>query len=298
MSCLNPLVSILHINKDGIKCPRIVGQVTDKTPLDWFRGKYGDNFRLIPCGKCVSCMRSSARLWQIRIMCESLYHKCNYFITLTYASLPPKKPIKDHLRSFVKNMRNMYGKGIKFFGCGEVGSLHERSHYHIIVMMDEPIKDLEYLKRIGLNDLYVSDDIYMLWKRGIISVGELDVESAGYVARYSQKKRSNNQGEFCIMSRGLGLQYCIDNLDSLLDTDFIYVKGNKFQLPRYFIDKMIAKSKDLQKILAYKKRKEKRASDYRYNTLNSMQENDARINKKILEEEKVERKEVVIRDVI
>lgn len=296
MSCLNPLIAIYAINEDGIKYPRVVGQVTSKTDLEFFRKMYGNNLVFLPCGKCPSCLKDYSRLWQVRIMCESLYHPHSYFLTLTYAKNPPDKPLKGHLRNFIKSIRNYFGSGIKFFGSGELGENTSRSHYHLILFGAE-IKDLQVISKRGLNYIYASKTIEKLWNKGFVSIGEVDIESAGYVAQYSQKKRLDfnlkKDSSFIIMSRGLGLKYVYDHHDELLTSDYIYIKGNKFKLPRYFIDKLANFHPD--RVSFYKSKKERVAKSFRFNEGYSTNENNARILKRDIEVNKL-RKEVSTRE--
>lgn len=296
MSCLNPLIAIYAINEDGIKYPRVVGQVTSQTVLEYFRKQYGDNLVFLPCGKCSSCLKDYSRLWQVRIMCESLYHSHSYFLTLTYAKNPPRKPLKSHLRDFIKSIRNTFGSGIKFFGCGELGDNTHRSHYHLILFGTE-LTDLQVVSKRGLNYIYRSPSIERIWNRGFVSIGEVDIESAGYVAQYSQKKRLDKNlskdSSWIIMSRGLGVQYVMDHHNELLTSDYIYIKGNKFKLPRYFMDKLAKLHPD--RVSFYKSKKEKVAKSFRFNEGYRTNENNARILKKDIAENKL-RKEVSTRE--
>lgn len=298
MSCLNPLIAIWSINKDGIKCPKVLGQVHSDSDIEYYRKYFGDNLIFLPCGKCVGCQKDYSRNWQTRIICEASTSISSYFITLTYASNPPAQPLKSHAREFIKGLRNKYGKGIKFFMCGEVGENTERSHYHAIIF-NLQLNDLQLVAKRGLNYIYGSKEIEKIWNRGFISIGDVDVQSAGYVARYCQKKRitGKSHGEFCIMSRGLGLDYVKLNINNLLICDYIYFKGERFKLPRYFLDKYVQFSNDWQSLEAYKKRKMLRAKEFRFNKTTSMIENEARKNTREIETNRVLRKEVKNRDI-
>jgi len=201
-------------------------------------------------------------------MCEAMYHKDNCFLTLTYAKNPPKEPQKEHLRQFIKAVRNKFGSGIKFFGCGEKGELSERSHYHII-LFGVKFDDAEAFQRRGYNTIKVSKDLANLWNFGFSSIGDLDVASAGYVSKYCDKKKISrlDSGEFIIMSRGLGRQYFQDHYQEIFSSDFLYFDGNKFKIPRYF-KKLALNSDDFYLTCLVddlSDRKRKVAQNFRYN---------------------------------
>lgn len=43
--------------------------------------------RLVPCGKCASCLRKRAGVWSSRLQVEASQHKYVFFVTLTYSDL-------------------------------------------------------------------------------------------------------------------------------------------------------------------------------------------------------------------
>lgn len=300
MSCVNPLLAVDHGVWEGKHHIEIIsGRKLVGEPLSEIREAYGKRLMFLPCGHCVACAKDYARTWQGRIMCESEYHQKSCFLTLTYRENPPKFPSKDHLRSFIKDVRNNYGKGIKFFGCGEKGELNERSHYHLILFgvdfsHDQPVK-----KTLD-GFIYQSKELDKLWKYGFASVGSLTLESAGYASRYCDKKKITglDDGEFVIMSRGLGRQYFQDHYKEIFDSDFIYFKGNKFKLPRYFLKLALNKDDFYLRCLAedYQDRKRLVAQSFRYNQRKSMSEDAACFDMKNILENNKKNKEV-IRDV-
>lgn len=231
----------------------------------------------IGCGQCIECRLAKSREWALRIMLESQAYKHNYFVTLTYNDdyLPlvdefdpstgefrPDVPTleKKALSAFVKRLRSQcvykFGHdGIKFFGCGEYGELHQRSHYHICLMnMPDLTEDLVFFSRENNITLYRSPFIESCWVDkefrlpiGFVTVGDLTWDSAAYTARYIMKKqlgktstkniiRSNEaQGltgssfrepEFILMSRrpGIAYDYFKSHSEELYDHDSIVAK--------------------------------------------------------------------------
>ena len=83
----------------------------------------------IPCGQCVGCRLERSRVWAVRCVHEASLHERNCFITLTYndENLPSDRSLKmKHYQDFMKRLRKRYGEGIRFFHCGEYGSLNQR----------------------------------------------------------------------------------------------------------------------------------------------------------------------------
>ena len=267
MACFHPLLAVdLGVDPDTGKHRIKILPKREDLNLANARSRYGDSLMMLPCGHCVACAQDYARTWQARIMCEALYYEKKCFITLTYKNAP-EKPSKDDLRQFIKKLRNKYGNGIKFFAAGEKGSITHRSHYHMILFGVDFSEDRQITTKRGLNLVYGSPTLDSLWSHGFTSIGSLDVASAGYVSKYCDKKKISSQddGEFVMMSRGLGKQYFIDNKDKFFDSDFIYFDGNKFKFPRYFL-KLANDSDFYTRLLAmdYADRKRAVANAFRY----------------------------------
>lgn len=267
MACFNPLLAVDNgvdpeTGKHRIK---ILPKRSDLN-LEKVRERYGNNLMMLPCGHCVACAQDYARTWQARIMCEALYYEKKCFLTLTYKDAP-ENPSKEDLREFIKKLRNKFGKGIKFFAAGEKGTVTHRSHYHMILFGEDFSSDRQLMTKRGLNLVYGSPTLDNLWKHGFTSIGCLDVASAGYVSKYCDKKKISSQddGEFVMMSRGLGKQFFIDNKDKIFDSDFVYFDGNKFKFPRYFL-KLANDSDFYTRLLAmdYADRKRAVANAFRY----------------------------------
>lgn len=244
MGCYHPVYMIKKGLKDNGKQDLIFAtQVSSNLGLsaDELQKRYKDRIVPIPCGKCLGCKLSYSRDWAVRCVLESLDHSCNSFITLTYNEVScPKRLVKKDFQDFMKRFRARHpGLEIRFFACGEYGSLNGRPHYHAVIFgYDFP--DKMPLIKSDKNMLYTSDELSSLWTFGISSIGEVSLESCAYVARYSMKKASSSKGdEFLLMSRrpGLGASWFLDHKDIIYLSDHIYGRFGKSHVasvPRYF----------------------------------------------------------------
>lgn len=172
----------------------------------------------VPCGQCIGCRLERSRQWAIRCMHESSLHEDNCFLTLTYdnAHLPPDGSLnKRDICLFLKRLRKRFGSGIRFFQCGEYGSLFQRPHHHAIIFgFDFPDKKLWSINH-GVK-LYRSQILEELWPFGYCTIGSVTFESAAYVARYIIKKINGDRAkphyngrlpEFITMSRRPGIAH-------------------------------------------------------------------------------------------
>lgn len=271
MACLNPKYAVdLGVQENGKHKIKFIKK-TEFDELQHLRGFYRGMLMMLPCGHCVQCAQDYARTWQLRIMCEALYHERKCFITLTYRDVV--RPNKDDARAFIKSLRNMYGNGIKFFLCGELGSHTKRFHLHAILFGVDFREDRQISGKRGLNLVYSSKTLDKLWNKGFTSIGELDVASAGYVSKYCDKKKISRQddGEFIIMSRGLGRKYFEEHREEIFNSDYLYFEGNKFKIPRYFL-KLADQDGFYMQFLAddLRDRKRKVAQSFRYDAQRSV----------------------------
>ena len=135
MSCVNPKPALLipdDTSSTGQKI-KFLRQYRTDTYYD-LQKKYGDQLVMIPCGQCFACIEQRARSWAVRCCLEAAQYENNCFITLTYnpANLPKKGVNIKDVQRFIKNLRNEFGEGIRYFGAAEYGSLG-RAHYHMIL---------------------------------------------------------------------------------------------------------------------------------------------------------------------
>lgn len=276
MSCYHPLYGWRLRNNEDKK----VHITSDEAPGELYRLTHPEKeFLQLPCGKCIGCRLDYSRQWADRCMLEAKEWEFNQFITLTYETseltyntcvdvnsgevlgIPTLVP--EHLTKFMKDLRRYYKyhygwEDIRFYACGEYGSLHGRPHFHIIAF-NLPIYDKVFkFKNEQGDSIYVSKTIEQIWGRGIVSIGNVTWNSAAYVARYVVKKQKGEtkgivdwsqdrlmlaglQPEFTRMSRkeGIGRKYYEDNREKIYGTDEIVITNNKglakvIRPPKYY----------------------------------------------------------------
>lgn len=269
MNCTNP--NVIMLTRDPTNY--------DKTKVIFYgpRKKLGDlrpeEYREIskgsievPCGNCLSCRLDYSRVWANRCYLESLTHKFNWFITLTYddanlvygdKGFPTVE--KDALSSFMRKLRDKLGHDVKcrYFGCAEYGGITMRPHYHLILfgpaLQDLTIDIPDFSKPMLKNGKYpiyhkmnslkrnlmFSQTIYDCWQKGSVFIDECTWNTSAYVSRYIVKKqkgvekviydRLGIEPEYLRMSNrpGIGADWLIYNKDKLLRFDYLSVKNNK-----------------------------------------------------------------------
>lgn len=127
-------------------------------------------------------------------MHEASLYEDNCFITLTYDDqhLPAHGDlVYPHFQSFMRKLRREYpNRNIRFYMCGEYGSINKRPHYHAILFnFNFPDKKPCGLTKTGLPE-FNSETLKKLWGRGRTSLGDATEQSAAYCARYITEKIS------------------------------------------------------------------------------------------------------------
>jgi len=201
----------------------------------------------IPCGQCIGCRLDKARHWATRCVHEAQMYEENCFITLTYNNkhLPTDKSIhKNEYQQFMKNLRKKTKAGIRFMACGEYGEDMGRPHYHACLFnYDFPDKQFWQFSKDGITPLYRSKILESIWKKGFSTIGEVTVESAGYVARYitkkitgkpAQKHYQNKIPEFALQSIGIGKTWIEKYYTDVYPKDYFTINGKKYKPSRYY----------------------------------------------------------------
>lgn len=242
MPCYHPLLAAdLGVDPDTGKkrvkiLPRRLGGHCNE--LKDYRSMYGDSLLLLPCGRCIGCIKDYKAQWSVRILLEASLYSENCFITLTYddAHLPSdNKPHRDEFVKFMKRLRSKIGKKVRVFYCGEKGDQSGRAHYHAILFgYDFP--DCVCIGRTKKGSfIYRSEILESCWPFGISSVGTVDPGAACYVAQYADKKKLSgiDDGSFIGMSRMPGLGCDRFNL-RWFKSDTIYCALGEATIPRFF----------------------------------------------------------------
>lgn len=204
------------------------------------------------------------------------------FLTLTYRdkNLPEHGSLKlEHFQKFMKKLRKhaweTERKKIRFFHCGEYGTLFQRPHYHALIF-GYRFPDLQLWKQKKGIKLYRAPALDSgktpLWQYGFSTVGDVTYESAGYTARYILKKvngKSANdhyqvinketgevigsrQKEYITMSRrpGIGANWLKKYETDVYPADRLIVKENFETRPPKYYDYLyeIINKKEMDKI--------------------------------------------------
>lgn len=220
----------------------------------------------IPCGKCVECLSTRRQIWLFRLLNELKVAESCHFITLTYDD--EHVPIyerglqqlcKRDVQLFFKRLRKQFGKGIRYFLCGEYGTHTFRPHYHALIF-NLPLDGTP-------SKIKLTQKIEKIWQKGNVDLGDTAGAAAiNYCAKYimyKDKVNDNHVQPFILTSRrpGLGSNYADspavrayyhNNPDAYALTD-----GCKMALPRYYSTKIFnEKEMEARYYLNLKKRKD------------------------------------------
>ena len=279
MPCYSPLKGWKDFNTGGIT----------------FRREFGYEKMEVACGQCLGCRLDNSRMWAMRIAHEASVHEYNggnCFVTLTYRDkiecdaeqlrmgyhVPDDWSLhKSHFREFMKRLRKVVDpQRIKYFVAGEYGQRCKhgiqldlvdcplcnvgRPHYHAC-LFNLSFPDLESYQCDNGVMRYTSPLLEKIWRYGFVDVGELNYESAAYVARYCLKKVNGNMAdehyrqcdidgncvwvtpEFALMSRGarkgargLGYEWFERYKEDVFPSDEVPVPGSGVfkGVPRYY----------------------------------------------------------------
>ncbi len=225
----------------------------------------------LPCGQCIGCRIERSRQWALRCVHESSLFKNNCFITLTFNDENLNKLgtlVKSDFQKFMKRLRKKFkgvecvqngdtakkGFPIRYFHCGEYGSELQRPHHHACIFNFDFKDKLLWSIRDGVR-LYRSEKLERLWPYGFCTVGDVNFQSAAYVARYITKKINGDMArlhysridkitgemfeiepEYITMSRrpGIGKKWFEKFSSDIYPKDFITCEGKKFRSPKYY----------------------------------------------------------------
>lgn len=239
MSCTNPLYAIKYENFPGKYSIRILGHnskhisgVSDEARDQYKHGK----LLKLPCGHCESCLKDRSKVWALRCVLESSCYEENYFVTLTYRDeCNPGTLSRKDFRQFIKNVRNKFGSGIRYFGCGEYGTTTFRPHYHLI-MFNLKLPDVKHFAHGAYGgNILVSKELEKCWPFGNIQIGEVSFASCNYVARYVLKKQGMPSFQSMSTHPGIGYPYFEKHHKNIYECDACYLSnGTAVKPPRYF----------------------------------------------------------------
>jgi len=230
----------------------------------------------LPCGQCIGCRLNHAEGWAVRMVHEAQLHEQNAFLTLTYSdeNLPPNGSLNyEDVTLFIKRLRKVLQKTpykIKYYRVGEYGENFSRPHYHIILFGFDFSPRLRYRgqenertvwRTKNGNKYYISPLLSQLWRLGHAEIGEVNYNTAMYVAKYVTKKvngqrkdahyrRVTSDGELVpveqeksSMSRkqAIGKQWLETFWSDIYPEDNAVIETKRLKTPRYY-DKWLEKN--------------------------------------------------------
>lgn len=196
----------------------------------------------VPCGKCLACLSKKSDEWAMRMQQESIsynYGMNGAFITLTYNAdnLPDNYSLrKKDLQNFFKRLRKKIGnRKIKYFACGEYGTIGKRPHYHVSLL--------------GLSYYNEKDKqlINSSWQKGYVHIGYVSQESIIYTCKYMQKDNllflndkqylamTKREKPFRVMSKGIGKKYALENFNNIMNNLALPFNGTFLSIPRAYL---------------------------------------------------------------
>jgi hypothetical protein len=193
----------------------------------------------------------------MRCLHEKKLHSESCFLTLTYDNehLPEAGTlVKRDFQLFMKRMRKQRPQGLRFFMCGEYGELNGRPHYHALFFNTDFPDKLRYSQNRRGDVYYSSDELRFIWQLGNVLIGEVNFDTAAYVARYCMSKVTGKDAdrhyevfdrdgvvhrrlsEYTDMSRrpGIGTGYYERFGSEVRVHDSVVVNGKEVRPPRFY----------------------------------------------------------------
>ena len=200
-------------------------------------------WKVVPCGKCMTCRRRRQASWSFRLLHEMQRSSSAAFLTLTYAdehlTYGEEYPtlVKSDHQLFVKRLRKRQAKlseeKLKYYMCGEYGAKTYRPHYHYIMFNLNP-------------SLMLDIPLAEVWGKGHARVDACNIKSIQYVTKYAMKAGNQplngKEREFSAMSKGLGANFLSDKMVKYYQENeipyVVWKDGQKLSMPRYYKEKI------------------------------------------------------------
>jgi hypothetical protein len=145
--------------------------------------------------------------------------------------------------------------------AGEYGENFGRPHFHACIFGHD-FHDKELWSRSPSGSmLYRSKDLELLWPFGYSSIGDVNFESAAYVARYIMKKITGKEAEYhykycdletgeliekipefnkMSLKPGIGQEWYKRYKSDVYPHDYVVIRGKKVKPPKYY-DKLYSR---------------------------------------------------------
>lgn len=214
-------------------------------------GLQPDLYLIVPCGRCLHCLRRRGSEWRRRLLDEYRYMSASdrrkvRFITLTVA---PKyyndfvKRPKYYIRLFLDRYRKRFGHSPRHWIINEYGDTGGRLHFHALFFDNE-------IYRHQLEEV---------WQYGIVRSSRLRSAAAiSYITTYVTKFLDKwiidkNEKQFILCSPGIGKAYTLDpdniawhHACGQLRSYRLDFNGRLVALPRYYRQKIFSEFERLR----------------------------------------------------
>jgi tryptophan-rich hypothetical protein len=145
---------------------------------------------LVGCRKCSQCKHLWTMDWAGRCIAESKTANYSYFVLLTYGR--DEYGDSGHIRAavltysdvqlYLKKLREKIGK-LKYFVVGEYGGRNGRTHWHMVLFTENPIKN-----EISWGELHNDET----WTQGWMSIQPFKWQDGPYACKYIHKDVKDN----------------------------------------------------------------------------------------------------------
>lgn len=212
----------------------------------------------IPCRKCLPCRLNIASEKAIRAMHEAqIFGDNNCFLTLTYSDAhlsSPRLHLED-FQTFMKDLRNHVGHApesrIGVMYTGEYGEETKRPHWHAILFNYDPPDKKKFRTTERGDHVFKSTLIDEIWgkndpEKKPSEIGNVTMDSAGYVARYAAKKLvhgKDQEHDFHPIHKtssknAIGKRWIEKYWEQTFNNGYVLHPQNKSKLsiPRYYVD--------------------------------------------------------------
>lgn len=207
------------------------------------------------CGRCIGCRIQRSQGWAVRCMHEASLYKASSFVTFTYDErrLESLSLRYKDFQAFCKKARRKIGP-FRFYVAGEY-TKRWHPHWHAILFGVGFEDRYPWRNSPSGFQLYRSKVLEELWPHGNCEIGDVSLESAGYVAQYAMKKVSGQRaadhylrvddrtGEIVALepelSRmslrpGIGARWFEKYKSDVFPRDHVRVGNRKLPVPRYY----------------------------------------------------------------
>ena len=205
------------------------------------------------CRRCLPCLLNQAREKAVRCWHETKTVDDSIFLTTTYneESLESPRLNYSHWQEFMKDLRNYLqyhdpDRKIRAMVTGEYGEENKRPHWHAIIFNwrphDQPTRPLRTTP-LG-HMVFRSPLVQRIWDKGNTEYGEVTLDAANYVARYSAKSLVHAEARDLFKpihrtphGRGLGRTWIERNWLHTFENGFVILpNGQQSKIPRYYVD--------------------------------------------------------------